>query len=467
MKKRGHLILVCVLALCIGYWGYKQFKNTSSLLGKVHVNANAVIKIGIHDIKETLVLDALSAPKYYYDQIQFSDSDEEKDSIGGKGIDLQPYNLLLYTLPSVENTVFGTLDIDDSQEFEQYLAKELQTAEKVLEKKDGYQYALLPKRKMALAWSTDQVVFAFSTAISASDLFPIFSDVLEQESTISDSDHPLLAAVDDGDGHIVFATENGAVDLFFEDGNATIEGQVFTEKPQQYQKEISVELEPEAALQLYYDGNFEQQDNKNTLITALGSFSFFEKNNLQISELMDRTNGFFSISVNGNTTQTDTIISYTYDDNFEKVAQKTLQTKTVPRIHMNLGAANESLLEYLEAQESLGPKQIFEPFPLYQLYAKEDAMNTSFDTFEGIAKTQEQIRTTFFDCNIDFKKLQEIVTVPQWKAFLDPLKQLRLSATQGNDNEIIINGHVTGNEPGINIISQLAFTKKTDSLPEK
>jgi len=74
MKKGLKITFVILASLFLGYYAYTRYQNIQSLKGVVHKDAVSVIKVGIHSIKERLALDALSAPQYYYDNLEFSDS---------------------------------------------------------------------------------------------------------------------------------------------------------------------------------------------------------------------------------------------------------------------------------------------------------------------------------------------------------------------------------------------------------
>ena len=126
MKKFIKYVTIVIVLLAIGYWGYKRTQDTASLLGKIHIEADTAIKIAVQEIKETLVLDALMAAGYYYGHIGFSSSRKESDSLGERGIDLTPYNVVFYTVPQVKNTLFSTFEIYDAKGFESFVQAEVE-----------------------------------------------------------------------------------------------------------------------------------------------------------------------------------------------------------------------------------------------------------------------------------------------------------------------------------------------------
>lgn len=465
MKKFLRILLVLIGLSALGYWGYKKGKNTKSLLGKIHENADWVIKVGINDIKETLLLDALSAPGFYYDQLSFSSSDKEKDSLADSGIDFTPFNLVLYTVPSVKNTLFSTFEIGDSEDFEIFIARELASKNSDIEgaAEGNYRWAILKKQKTVLAWNKTKLVLAVSPEIVLRDMASVFTEILVEDKTIQDDSHSLIDKLSSIEDHIVWIADASQIRINFEDGEAVIDGTILTQDPERFLPEVTVASMTEPSFQVHFDANFEEATAKSDLKELLSGFSFFEKNNLNISEILDRTNGFFSLAIAGTTKQIDTIVSYEYDANFEKVAKKTTQEKKVPRIHLNMGAANESLRDYLQRQGAVENSMIFEPFPLYQLYVKDGNMYTSFDTFKGVGRFQERINSNFFDCWINFEQLEADFGVSQLKPYTSSLKDFRIRAAQKEGNKVLVEGSLKGHRSNINLLSQVLFMAKDSS----
>jgi len=244
---------------------------------------------------------------------------------------------------------------------------------------------------------------------------------------------------------------------------------MITDEPETYQPQVALETMLGASFLLHFDANFEHQKHKDNFIKMMSGMSFFEKNNLDIQALADRTNGYLSIAIKGKTSQTDTIVTYTYDDNFEKIAQKSTQEKEVPKIHIDLGAEEESLKAYLTAQEAVNGDSVLTAFPYYNFYVKEGALNTSFGTFKGRPKLQKQVSNNFLACSINFPALQEDLNLSQTKRLFGLLEQFQLKAKQKQGKEVILNGSLSGLNKDVNIVTQLFFGLKEsskDSLPD-
>lgn len=464
---RGFILIITIAI--VSYYGYTSYKKLDSFIGVVHENADSVIKVGVHDIMKTIAWDAITSPKYYYDNSndKKDDDDKEKDDMD-EGITI-PYNAFIYSLPEIADTYFTTLEIYDVSEFERFIKKELD--KKTLKIQDAedksYRFALIKDLKTQLAWNEEKLIVTTSFNSSFEKAKQVYLDILVHAKTIKDSDHELLKALKNEASHITYADAKSTTNLDFNDGIAYLKGITNDEAAEKYPNEVAVAMNSDASLSLYFDVDFKQNIFKERFIKSLELSTFFKKNNLDASKLADRTNGFFSIEVNGKTTQQDTIVTYEYDDNFEKIETKTLQEKEVPKINIKLGAENESLKTYLSEIEVLDKNNVFTPFPLYQLQVQEDAMYTYFSTYSELVVTQKKINSNFFEGKVNFEKLQKDIEIPQTTKLFALLEHLRIRGYVDNNHKINTEGSLTGKNPEVNILSQLFFGMDTNESTQK
>ena len=196
-------IIIIFILTVLGYFIYTQHQKVAVLKNVVHVDAESVIKVGIHEIKKTLVFDVLSSPSYYWQNSNLTDTKKEKDSLDEqkKGIDLLPYALVFYTMKNVKNTVFTTFKIDDTKDFEAFSLRYL-TDKNISITKDVYTYAIDEKSKMILAWNSERLAVAFSPKLSFKACKQVFDDVLLRNNVIHDSDNSKINKLSSRDDHI-------------------------------------------------------------------------------------------------------------------------------------------------------------------------------------------------------------------------------------------------------------------------
>ena len=465
MKKFLKITLSLLVILVIGYFIYTKYQKTVVFKNVVHIDAESVIKVSIHDIKKTLIFDALSSPKYYWNNAQFSEQKKENDTIEEpeKGIDLLPYALVFYTIKEVENTLFTTFKIKNAELFDAY-AKRYFDDKNIPIHQDRYHYVIDEKSNRIFAWNSKRLAVAFSLNIAYHNCKPIFDDVLLKNKLISNNNHFYIDKLIASNAHITYLKEKSEVNLNFMDGKAVLKGLIYSKIPKTFKPENSYVSLPNASLQLYLDANFKNNANKKEAKKLLEKASFFKKNNIEIPTFLDQINGVFSLAVKGTTNQNDTIITYEYDDNFEKVETRTIQESMVPAITMSIGSENK-LNKYLESQGAI-QQGILTAIPYYTFYAKQDSLNANYSTVKTGLITQKKKERYFFSLETNFSLLQQDLHIPKADRIAALLKSLKINAKQGNENRIELKGKLEGFNDDINIISQLFFGLQTkDSIP--
>lgn len=440
----------------IGYFVYSYFQKSAILRGVIHQEAESVLKIGVHDIKKTLVLDALSSPMYYWENAKFSDGKKDNDTIEKPetGIDLLPYSLVFYTMKNVKNTFFTTYKLDDSEAFEKYIAEYLKDKNITISQNE-YKYAIDQKSKLLLAWNKEKLAIAFSANLSFENCKQVFDDVLLENKVILDKENAYLKKLSAADSHITYLNNNSEINLNFKEGKAILTGLIYSKTPKLFKKEIKYNATPNASMQLYFDANFSNKENKETVAAVLNDWSFFKKNNIDVSTLTNTMDGVFSMAVKGTTMQSDTIVTYEYDDNFEKIETKAVQEKKAPVIVLNVGS-DKKLNSYLLEQGAI-ENEILKAIPYYIFYTKEDSLNSVFSTVKNEIAIQHKTGSYFFSLDVDFKNLQQDLNIPKADKIVALLETLRINARQLEGNEIELEGKVLAVNPDINIITQLYF----------
>lgn len=456
MRKFIKIILSLLLLVVIGYFVYSYYQKTAVLQNVVHVNAESVLKVGLHDIKKELVLDALSSPSFYWNNTKTQKEEKEKDTIDepGKGINLQPYSLVFYTMKNVHNTLFTTLKIYDTEDFEAYALKYL-TEKSIKVKSEKYKLAIDEKAKMMFAWNSNYLAIAISPKLSAENCAVVFDDVLLNSKLINDKSNSYLKRLGASEDHILYLNGESKVALNFKDGKAVLDGIINTEIPNTFNSEIAYQTVPNASFEMFFDANFKNKEHKKTVVNLLDEASFFEKNGIDVTSLVEKSTGVFSIAIKGTTTQIDTIVTYDYDDNFKKVETKSTQEKTAPIINLNIGA-NADMYSYLQKQGAI-ENGVLKAIPYYIFYADAGTKNVSFKTLKQSQRLQTKTGSYFFSLNTNFTLLQNDLNIPKADKVADLLETLRINAQQLKGNKVKLQGKLVGINSDINIISQLYF----------
>ncbi len=455
MKRIVKIVLALFALAFVGYWSYKYVKNTASILGVIHKDAKGVVKVGVNSISETLVLDALGAPNYYYKNSSFKSSNSKKDTVKDAGVNLRPFNIIGFTMPKIKNTIFSVFKIDNAANFKEYA--QLYAVENNLAIKASsegvYQFVEIKKKGAICAWNSKKLIIAIATNVNLKKVEPVFSDVLLNNKVIEEKENYWIKTLLDSKDHLAFFTKKGKVAVNFKDGEASIEG-AFKSK-NQFPEEVSLEIINNAALSTHLNLDFTNSEVKNTVTSFCESIQFFKKADINAAKFVNRTDGSLYFAMAGNTIQNDSIITYTYDDNFNKVEQATVEEKIVPKLYLNFGQTEESLYEYLENQKAIS-NRMFTALPFYKIYTHEEGLYTTFKTEPKQKVSNKIVSPYFFDFKADFKKLEENSSISHISQYLKLLENMRFTAKQNSD-EILVKGNITGYNSNVNIVSQIVF----------
>ncbi|WP_158974871.1 hypothetical protein [Cellulophaga sp. L1A9] len=465
MKKFLKITLSLLVLAVVGYFIYVQYQKSASLKNRIHEDAESVLKIGLHDLQKTILVDAFSSPMFYWDHVDFSDNSKDKKDKKNikKGVNLKPYSLVFYTMKNVKNTLFTTLPINDVEAFNKYAEKYLADRNCVIVEKE-YRYALDEKTKLIYAWNDKTLAIAYAPKKSFELCKSVFDDVLLNKKLISETDHPYIQILKDADDHITYLKGKSQVHLNFYDGKAYLSGIIYTDTPNKFNTTIQHSDIPDASLQVYLDANFSNAENKESAAEFLSDFSFFKKNNIDVGTLVEKTTGVLSLAIKGTTQQTDSIVTYEYDDNFEKVETVAVQEKEAPLIYLSI-ASDTTLKTYFKKQGTI-ENGVLKALPMYSFYESDTTSLLSFSTQKGAVINTMKTGSYFFSISAEFDRLQEDLKISKADKLAEILKSLRINAQQLEDNKVVLEGNLSAENSSINIISQLFFgLQDLDSIP--
>ncbi len=370
--------------------------------------------------------------------------------------------MVLFTVPKVQNTYFSILTIDDNHAFKNQIKKYSKGLRQEIDKEHNIHWLEHKKQHWVCAWNAKKLVISFGVDNSYLNSKSVFLEVLKEGKVITSKDNKWITALSKSKSHVTYITKKGETKLQFKDGEAVLEGSLETKEEDAYPKKVFYDRFINAAVEFYWDGNFNHNKNREQFIASWRNNTFLKKVNINVPEIAELTNGFFYAGVTGTTMQTDTIVTYGYDDNFNKIEQKTLQEKEVPSIILNLGREKQPLKNYLKEQELLTENDIFKSIPLYQFHVEEDTTATTFKTQKIKERTEQITSSNFMNLSIDFNRAKETIQIPQANRYFNILNSLQISAQQSSSNKVVLKGSIEGKLDKVNILSQLFFGLKSE-----
>jgi len=141
-------------------------------------------------------------------------------------------------------------------------------------------------------------------------------------------------------------------------------------------------------------------------------------------------------------TQKDTVITYDYNDNFEKVAQVTVKETAVPLLFFRV-AAPLSLSRYLERRNVISENRIDrKAFPLYQLFVTDSTRDLTISTSPAVAPASLVDTTALIGLTADFRRLAALPDLAVFRRYAGVLDRLTLRGYKSDTATLTIEGRL-------------------------
>lgn len=440
MKRILKISAAIVILLLISVYGYLQFREYRSYQNKIHKDADLVFKINLDGIFKTMSADFISNPGYYL-------SADKKEGSSARGISL-PANIFVYTLHSKSaGTYFCTLSVADSAALEPYLKRvfKLKTFQR---NANGTSTGSSADQRLTVVYNAKNLAMAYSLKKEA--VTGILNDVLEQKNMM-DPAAPEMIALKKAAGHLSWNFNGYQGSLNFKDGQALVDCTFPVSDlgiPEQtgYRNSFA----KDAALKIWLNAGL-------TSILAHQEFNF-RNFNLQSDSLLKSYGAYVSLELDKNITQQEPVITYEYNDDFEKVAQTTLKATAVPHLKLSFSGKPDPVLRYLKMKNIINDTNQLnrELFPLYQVFSSRQNDGWQLSTKEGDSFRTELIKSPyFFYAEADINRIKAQKQFPLLNSYLEPFTHLKLTATKLDAKKGRLQGQIDFKRKNVNSFSQL------------
>ncbi|GGX07315.1 hypothetical protein [Aquimarina muelleri] len=431
------LIVLVVLLVLYTSWQNKSYKDA------VHTDATTIIKINLVALGKTIAWDYLGNWKYYSSKdIDSIKSTHKKEN----GINI-PANLFLYTVPKASNTVFCTLQISDSTQAISYLSKELGLSQDIKEEK--FYHRTNKKGTISLAQLDQTIILAFSYKKEGTS--KVFEDLLVDKKYMMPT-HDLLQKAKKEEHHLsILEKKNSILSLDSKDGKIEFTSKIKNSSYIHIKETQEVpSFSKKSSIQMYIAGDI--KDNvylQNKLENIL---------RWDTTPLFKNYNGLLSFQLKGHTLQKDSIITYEYTDDFEKVPVVSIKEKKVPKMMFSFKTDSTNSIEsFLKNKGIISENRFVKQMPLYQYYAKQKAnefkISTSKDFMASFQKTE--ISTTFFRILILIDPLLKENHFPIINPYISSMTSIDIKAKKVAAQSIDLKGIITFKENTINALTQI------------
>jgi len=363
MNKKRWALLVLAAILIFGY--YKLFYKTYSEKA-VAQNADCVVAIDVKRITNTLMWHFITTPSQWK-KISFSSKKTEQVSWDDM-VELPDYVLAFHTLNQPASVWNVLLSIKDKADFEkglrQFQFEKINTNEYV-NKANGL-YLFVKDDKVLVATATaenkDHVL------ATADELFTkkTFMPVASLKKAIQAKSH-LAVYLSPAE----FLQQETIIAANFDKQKIEITGNLVP-KPGYYFTENSFSYSSNA---LCAAGFTQPPAAVYDLADAQSKEKISKLININIDSLLQAGNNWYSLHLTEIKTRADSAITYTYDDEFNKVEQVTVNNIQEPAFNFLITGKNSSAFyNYLQQNEKLeatGAGSLFLPMPFVKSYCKQ------------------------------------------------------------------------------------------------
>ncbi len=397
---RGFLVLL-IVALSVYWWRYGR---SEKAMIKIPKTANALISIDLRKMEQTVFWDAIYHPLAYWDDASDDGDDDDTPSMGFS----YPKRITFFVMEGADDAFFSQPIAIKSKDFQQYVDTLVRRDEWELL---GRNFIFDTQKQLFYLWDASRVGVAFAKRAQADFVQTTLGNLLkEQDGDILSDD--LSEKINQGEHHFVIWrkqsewTQNEPVVLYgyFEKGAMVIQGEIssnysFLEKNEFFENTDTDILTVSMNL------------NKNNFSFSESLRRSFQKTtHLELDSFFRYSTGEINLKVPRMETQIDSIITYEYDDDFNKVEKVSTQEIVAPEIIAQLANKKNELYGYFRRRgvvKDLDEKSRFVGLPFVEM----DAIAKGEQLFLTTGATNEkvQIDTNFLKINVNCSQYPQML----------------------------------------------------------
>ena len=438
--KIAAVILLSLLIFFVGTFKYRQYQANQVAIPK---NATALIKISVDEIYKSLAVNMVTNPGFYLK------SDLKKDTLSkinkfDHGLKI-PASIYLYTIQYQPKTaLFSRLVIDDIVQFENFLNGTLKLQ---LSKKGVLNHGKSKLGNLEVLYNSDNVAIVFSNEVA--NFGASLIEILSQKNQIELNESKFKALSHSTD-HLAFYNLTNNASINFEKGLLNFNNEFLSKTIIPFKKPIHRKFDDKSVINMWFNADLVSTPNKNQR---------FKNISLDTDSLIKYYCGYMDFEWYGKTRQLDSIITYEYDDDFEKVEKVTVQNREVPNLVMSVNADALQLTNYLKIQKLINLNDYTlqkNVFPLYKVFVSGTNQKLILSTNKATSINSSVIPTNdFFGLNVNINYLNTQANFPFFKPYFKSFKHLNVSGSSTAGSKIRINGTLTFANENINSLYQL------------
>ncbi|AMP98429.1 hypothetical protein AY601_1512 [Pedobacter cryoconitis] len=403
MKKIFITATGIVLLLLLAVYGLLQYRQYSSYQNRIHQHAALIFKINVDHLVKKRGLGNL------------------KSDSRGFGV---PANIFVYTVSNKSAlTFFCSLPVTDTVELKAYLKKVFKMNHFIVDAQ-GSVWGNSQDQSIKIAYDDKNVVLCYS--LLKENVNDIMGELLAGKSFLADTADQVVRLKKE-DAPIVYDFKNYSGQASFADHRILLNGTFPVED-----FGVTGTLNRPVALAKGLSINAWVNGDLSRLFTKDIRFRDYV---LERDSLLKYYKGYAAIEVGNPVNQSQSVISYTYNDEFEKVEQVVQKKVKVPEITLSLKGNIASLVHYLQKKKVIASENQLnkELFPLYEVYGQYDNRMLQLSTNKGRPMRSAVVTTPYFlFAELDFDQIRKQNQFPVFNSYIKDLSSLKVKAIKQN-----------------------------------
>jgi len=429
-KKIVYTFLIISILLIFVY--ILRYKQALVFINRVPQSATAIVNINTRQLEHHLLVDILSNPITYLKSDAKNDSVKKLKFTLTKGVQI-PKNVLFFTnSTSLKNNWFSSIfEVNDIDELSKYLItkkfKKSNFENDVIYNKDAVVFVLRNKQ-LIIAFKSNKQIDIVKTAQS------VFN-----ETNFLSNTSLVLKPVINSTSDICFTTQKrDFLVANFKKGILEIEGEtnpdfdlfITTQQPDITQNSLA-----------FITGKINKTNTLFQNSLKLINLSKFNKiSHLSLDSIISKWSGFLSFNLKSIKSKTDTIITYDYDTDFNKVEIKSTQKLKIPELEFEIKSEKGSNLYHYFLQKKaiqiIENDTLFTAFPLYKLYMHSHNMDMMISDEKGatpvLIKESEFKLKGYLNIEVYLQNQLDVMQLPLNNKYIDLFKETSVQLSNKN-----------------------------------
>jgi hypothetical protein len=433
-------IVILLLIFFVGMFKYRRYVAEQTLIPK---NATSLIKINVDELYKTLASNMLGNPGYYFKSDFKKDTSNKPDKFNN-GLKI-PASLYFYTIERKSGIYFSRFEVKNVNDFENALRNLMHL--EITKKTEGLNIAKSKLGNVVIYYNSKSA--AISLSVKVENVDKELMDILNQKNFVKAIDSKFKYASKSVQ-HIAFETALHQGSFDFDNGVVNFNDLVIADQLIPTNTHSNRGHNKNTIASLWLNADF-----KNVTHRAFKTKNF----SIEADSVLKYYKGSIDFDWSSIIQQTDSIVTYDYNDDFEKVAKISLQKRDVPQFSIAINADASGLKNYLAKQKiiNLDSNQVNKSaFPLYQVFVESDQQNLYLGTKRQMSFKNESVPSPdFFYFFVNFEKLNKQSNMGQLGSYLTPYKTLNIIGKLVGGKQMQFEGNLALMNKDINSLYQI------------